>query len=199
MSETVDHMTITNSARDRVSRMMNHTMSRTTRIRLVVCVLLLWCGWRATVVLLHDHLIINVTESMPLGVYRRHPLTALKTGDLVALTPPAPVAALVYGRRYIPRDAELVKHILAAEGDVWCATPGQGFTINNTRAGDVSVNDSQGALLPLWSPSCHRVAPGFVLVGSHAPRSFDSRYFGPVPLTTLTSKVAPLWLWTSMP
>lgn len=175
-------------------------MNQPKRVRFVkwgVCVWLCWC---MTVLLLRDHLLINVTASMPLGVYRRLPLTTpLEHGQLVALYPPAPVAALVYERRYIPRSAQLVKHILALEGDTWCATPEQGFLINQTPAGDVSVHDSQGALLPLWSPACHRVAPGFVLVGSRAERSFDSRYFGPVPITTLTSEVAPLWLWTSMP
>lgn len=30
------------------------------------------------------------------------------------------------------------------------------------------------------------IPPGFVFVGSHAPNGFDSRYFGPVPLSALT-------------
>lgn len=170
------------------------------RVRIVcgVCALLLLL--RLGVELLREHIVINVTESMPLGLYRREPFTQpVHKGQLVYVRVPAHVQTLLYTRRYIPKGAQLVKRVLALPGDHWCATPDQGFWINEQLRGPVAVRDQRGELLPLWSQQCHELAPGFVLVGSDAPRSFDSRYFGPVPVTNLLSEVTPLWLWTSTP
>jgi conjugative transfer signal peptidase TraF len=177
--------------------MQGQPMKRQTRIRLVGVAISVLVVWRSMVGLLQHKILVNVTESMPLGLYWHQPLTQpLHIGQLVYVSVPAHVQRLVYERGYIPQRAQLVKQVFGLPGDSWCVSMKEGFVINGKKVGELQTRDMRGELLPLWSPGCHQVALGHVLIGSSALRSFDSRYFGPVPQTTLLNEVEPLWIST---
>jgi type IV secretory pathway protease TraF len=56
--------------------------------------------------------------------------------------------------------------------------------------------DSDGRQLPRVPDGRYVVQPGEVwLVSTYSPRSWDSRYFGPVPVSAIISVLSPLWIF----
>ena len=67
------------------------------------------------------------------------------------------------------------------------------FTANGEYFGPVARYDSAGRDLAPFR-FCGVVPAASAFVATRAPLSFDSRYFGPVPLSSLTM-VVPLWTY----
>lgn len=65
-----------------------------------------------------------------------------------------------------------------------------GAAVPNTRP---LIRDSRGRQLTPWRFGRFTVAPGTVWVASsYHSRSYDSRYFGPIPTTAIVAHVRPL-------
>ena len=79
--------------------------------------------------LLASRLVMNVTPSLPLGLYWLSRGEAPAPGTLVAFPVPAAVRDLVRERRYLPPGAFLVKPVVATTGDKVCAESGE-LTVN---------------------------------------------------------------------
>src|ERR1700678_1249551 len=141
------------------------------------------------------HLLWNWTASLPLGLYWLSPerRSQVKVGALVAFPVPAPVRALVAERRYLPPGALLVKPVVAASADSVCTDKGT-LTINGAPLGAIRTEDTQGRPLPR-DARCGPLPEGQIFVASHLPTSFDSRTFGPVPLSDIRGTVTPLWTY----
>jgi conjugative transfer signal peptidase TraF len=141
------------------------------------------------------HLLWNWTPSLPLGLYWVSPASSgrAKVGALVAFPVPAHVRALVLERRYLPPGALLVKPVVATAPDRVCTEGGE-LTVNGAPLGAVATEDTQGRPLPS-DPRCGPLSEGEVFVASHFATSFDSRTFGPVPLTDIRGTVTPLWTY----
>jgi conjugative transfer signal peptidase TraF len=141
------------------------------------------------------HLLWNWTPSLPLGLYWLSPggCARVKVGALVAFPVPAHVRALVLERRYLPPGALLVKPVVAMRPDCVCTDSGT-LTVNGTPLGAIATEDTQGRPLP-HDERCGPVPEGDVFVASHFATSFDSRTFGPVPLSNLRGTVTPLWTY----
>lgn len=120
--------------------------------------------------------LFNRTPSLPTGLYMRCGQKP-RRGDVVAFA--LPPAAWQYAHlRGEPTDILLIKHVLAQGGD-FVSTVGGELRVNGIRIGSIASVDSAGRPLPHWSAT--RVLSGDeLLVGSSHPRSFDSRYFGPI-------------------
>jgi conjugative transfer signal peptidase TraF len=132
----------------------------------------------------------NLSPSLPRGLYileRR----ALPVRDaVVSFRPPPNAAALIAARGYLPPGVSLLKTIVALPGEAACID-GRSFAANGRVIGPVASRDSHGRpLVPFWF--CGEVPSGVAFVATSAPLSFDSRYFGPVPLSSLTVAV-PVW------
>ena len=55
-------------------------------------------------------------------------------------------------------------------------------------------NDEGGLPLTGVAACTYTVAPGHVwLISTYSPLSFDSRYLGPVPISSIRGTVKPLW------
>ena len=121
--------------------------------------------------------LFNRTPSLPTGFYLRWGGDWPRRGDVVALA--LPPAAWSYARLRGERtDVLLLKHVLAGAGDFVSTLHGE-LLVNGVRVGSIASVDSAGRPLPHWSVA--RVLAGDeLLVGSSHPRSFDSRYFGPI-------------------
>jgi conjugative transfer signal peptidase TraF len=141
------------------------------------------------------HLLWNWTPSLPLGLYWVSPASSgrAKVGALVAFPVPAHVRALVLERRYLPPGALLVKPVVATAPDRVCTEGGE-LTVNGAPLGAVATEDTQGRPQPS-DPRCGPLSEGEVFVASHFATSFDSRTFGPVPLTDIRGTVTPLWTY----
>lgn len=147
---------------------------------------------------------VNGTPSMPLGLWRVVTDHApLRRGEIVAICPPdtAPVQAGAE-RGYIPPGRcpggyePLLKPIAATSGDV-VAVSTSGVAVNGEVLQDTAqlAQDSAGRPLKPVAAGVYPVAPGEVwLLSGHDPRSFDSRYFGPVPAANVQGIARPVWV-----
>lgn len=134
----------------------------------------------------------NASPSVPIGLYRLTALSRVEAPDLVVVVPPEPLAGFLAERGYLPRGVSLLKRVLAVAGDTVCR---QGTTIVafDHAYGEARERDSQGRALPAWQ-GCRTLAEGEVfLMNWDAADSFDGRYFGPVPVSSVTARALPIW------
>ncbi|HET6523547.1 S26 family signal peptidase [Sphingopyxis sp.] len=135
-------------------------------------------------------LLWNASASVPVGLYRLVAEPRPAPGDLVAIAPPAPVAALLARRGYLPRGVPLLKRVAAAEGALVCRS-GSFVTIDGAFAGRVLTRDRAGRPLPYWI-GCRQLRSGELFLLGSAPGSLDSRYFGALPAAGVVGIAHPL-------
>lgn len=139
---------------------------------------------------------LNITESVPMGVYRVTSTPAGR-GDLVEFCPdPAsPAVQLAIQRAYLPSGpcpgdvSRLLKPVVGLPGDRIEATP-EGVTVNGAlMVGSLAhARDGRGRPMP-QPPQTYVVPSGHVVVLTTNPVSFDSRYFGPIEASRLSGSV----------
>ena len=142
----------------------------------------------------------TLTPSMPIGFYRLVD-EPLAKGTIVTFCPPAWAADFALKRGYLHRGScdggteSLGKYILAVPGDTLVARP-EGLTLNGEAilGSAIYYRDRLGRELMHIPFGQHIVGSDslFLFSGLH-PRSFDSRYFGPVPRSSIISAARPLW------
>lgn len=90
-----------------------------------------------------------------------------------------------------------MKPVVALAGDM-VAVSSAGVTVNGQMLVRSEPLSRDGAGRPLPQAESGPVGVGQVWVLSgHSERSFDSRYFGPIPHAQLTAILRPLWTETS--
>jgi conjugative transfer signal peptidase TraF len=148
---------------------------------------------------------LNLSPSMPLGLYRsHHPAAGEKTfpGALVAVCLPTPLARWGRVRGYLIRGrcgsgtAPVGKPVFAVAGDTVSVGP-DGLSRNRALAPNTSALRLDRAGRPLWQfPSgTYRVTTGQLwVVSTHTPLSWDSRYYGPVPGDDVVAVLRPIWV-----
>jgi conjugative transfer signal peptidase TraF len=138
-------------------------------------------------------LIYNPTASAPRGWYTVRPIHRVRVGDFVIVRLPETIASLADSRGYLPSNVPLLKRVGATAGQWVCATSGV-LRIDGAVVGSVRVTDHAGRRLPLWS-GCRVLRNDELFLLSTNSSSFDSRYFGPLPLSALLGAAIPLWVW----
>jgi conjugative transfer signal peptidase TraF len=147
---------------------------------------------------------ITLTDSAaPAGIYRVVTGVPVVRGALVAACLPAAIARTGLTRGYVregdcPAGAEPVAKVIGAlPGDVvevepsWVAVDGVKFA--DSRA---AARDSAERALDHVAWGVRLVAPGEVwLFGFNDLRSWDARYFGPVPLAGVRGVLQPVLTW----
>lgn len=140
---------------------------------------------------------LNASPSLPVGLYIT---SADRTANLVEFCPAEPYASYAAARGYRSRGncpdgaAPLMKPIVARPGDLVNLSR-DGIAVNGHLLPNTSprASDSLGRPLRAWSFGTYSVAVGTVWVASsYHPRSFDSRYLGPIRTTSIRSHVRPL-------
>ncbi len=180
--------------------MITQPRSRVTGIALVVSLGLVVTGGAISRI---AGLRLNDSVSMPRGLYRVEPLDGpLQRGEVVTVCPPMGMAMLdAIQRDYVPHGdceggfAPLVKPVGAVPGDEVTLTPG-GIDVNGEAIPNTAqlVADSAGRPLHAMPPMTYKVAAGQVwLIANFSEKSFDSRYFGPVPIAAVMSRARPVW------
>jgi conjugative transfer signal peptidase TraF len=143
---------------------------------------------------------VQHTGSLPRGLYRTVTgLPARGTVGMWCLPETTARWALAHGYLHgggCPGHTEPVgKVVLAVAGDtVRVGADGvrlNGRPVPGTR---LMVRDAAGRVVPHAPFGVYPLPPGWVWLWSpYTERSFDSRYFGPVPTGALVSLVRPLW------
>jgi len=160
---------------------------------------------------------INLSESLPVGLYWTRPLSqtgsdsaplpsgdsgaglALEVGMLVSACLPPEVARSALKRGYLPEGscpsgaAPVGKTVAALPGDTVGVTDSGSF-VNGALLPNSTplLRDSRGRSMPLLRGRLVLPAGTAWLYSGHSPRSFDSRYYGPVSLSNLRGQLFPL-------
>lgn len=142
----------------------------------------------------------TLTPSVPRGLYL-YTDDPVETGRLATFCPPEDVATYALERGYLHRGScpggvePLGKYVLATAGDT-VAIAAEGLTVNGRPVPESAVyhQDRMGRELPHVPFGRYVIGPDSLFMFSgHHPRSFDSRYFGPVPESSVISTMRPLW------
>ncbi|KAA3447986.1 peptidase [Mesorhizobium sp. SARCC-RB16n] len=137
-------------------------------------------------------LIWNASASVPIGLYGVEPDHRVDVGDLAVVMAPEALAGFLAERGYLPRSVPLLKHVLALGGQMVCRR-GAVIIAHGKIYGNALERDSRGRPLPAWQ-GCHVLAEGEVfLMNWAAADSFDGRYFGPLPTTSIVGRAVPIW------
>jgi conjugative transfer signal peptidase TraF len=137
-------------------------------------------------------LLFNGSASEPVGLYVRS-LAQPGPGRLVAFHPPP--AARTYVAAHMPQIGRggILKELVAGPGAQLCIE-GQMLVLDGEALGAVIERDSAGRELPHWQ-GCRVLGAGeYAAFSSRIPKSFDSRYFGPVRDSDLIGVFRPLWV-----
>lgn len=122
--------------------------------------------------------LINTTPSVPTGLYVRDYGARVERGAIVAFRQPAAAQAYLHDTLGFPREAPLLKLVVALPGDTACREDA-GVRVGGALRPTMTA-DPRGAALPQWR-ECRALAEGEIFaLGGHGASSFDSRYFGPV-------------------
>jgi conjugative transfer signal peptidase TraF len=162
---------------------------------LAIVAVFLWTGFGV---------VFNYTHSAPFGLYRE------QFDSETAIHEPAPYVFFCPDRRWPSMLGEpnyrdpmrtcpdgfspLIKPVVAWPGDL-VSVSAEGISVNGRLLkNSAPINrDSKGKQLRPFVPGEYRVGPKELwVVSSFSPRSFDSRYFGPIPLKSVHSWLRPL-------
>lgn len=134
----------------------------------------------------------NASASVPIGLYAVQPIGVLAVTDLVVARPPEPLGDWLDERRYLPKDAPLIKRIAALPGQKICRD-GLAVTVDGIVVAEARERDHAGRPLPVWR-GCFVLLLGEVfLLNWDEPASLDGRYFGPFPMNAVIGRAMPLW------
>ncbi len=145
----------------------------------------------------------NVSESYPSGLYQVHKDKFPATGDLALFCLPESETTALAKERFYLKDGfcesgtlPLTKRLVGIPGDlVESSTLGisvnNGPVIKNTQR---RLEDSYGRALPQF-PGGELSNDMYFLVSDHNPKSWDSRYFGPVHGRHIIGAVTPFFIW----
>lgn len=145
---------------------------------------------------------INTTPSMAIGLWRRTDEPIQRGVVVIDCPPPTQTLQLGRDRDYLGRGTcpsgyePLLKPIAAVPGDTIVVRPDGVMVVNGTALPNSRslYHDDAGRALFGYPPGIYPVAPGEVwLISTYSPRSFDSRYLGPVPISSIRGAVTPLW------
>ena len=141
---------------------------------------------------------LNLTPSYPLGLWRIVPLDRAATvGDLVFVCPPRnAVFEQAAARGYLRRGlcpgwvGPLIKIVAAGEGQRVEVSRSVAIDGQPLEHSDVRLIDGEGRALAPWLGGV--VPPGHVYLHSSFAGSYDSRYFGPVPVEGVLGRAEPV-------
>lgn len=162
---------------------------------LAIITIFLWTGFG---------IVFNYTHSAPFGLYRE------QFDSEVTIRSPAPYVFFCPDRRWPSMQGEpnyrdpmrtcpdgfspLIKPVVAWSGDLVAVSPA-GISVNGhlLKNSEPIERDSKGQQLRPFATGEYHVGPKELwVVSSFSPRSFDSRYFGPIPLKSVHSWLRPL-------
>lgn len=141
----------------------------------------------------HDpRFIWNASASLPVGLYAIAPAEAIAVSDIAIVMPPDPLAGFLVERGYLARGVPLLKRVLALSGETVCRRE-RTIIAYEVAYGVARERDRLGRSLPDWQGCRTLRADEAFLMNWDAPDSFDSRYFGPLPASTIVGRAIPLW------
>ena len=134
----------------------------------------------------------NATASVPVGLYGVRPTQHFAVNDIVIAIPPEPWAHILAERRLLPHGIPLIKKIAAVARQTVCRI-GLLVLVDGAVIGNARATDTCGRSLPVWQGCATIQNNHLFLMNTNEPASFDGRYFGPVPTSSIEGRAIPLW------
>ena len=134
----------------------------------------------------------NASNSVPIGLYRLQSAARLTITELVAVQPPEPLATFLDLNGYLPIGVPMLKRVLALPGQTVCREAVV-VVVDGIKIGEARERDGRGRPLPVWQ-GCRVIGEGELFVMNwQSADSLDSRYFGPIPTSSVIGRAVPLW------
>ena len=142
---------------------------------------------------------VNLSESVPVGLYAVHPGAPPRRGMLAVACLPDALGREGVARGYLqsggcPGGAEpVLKPVAAVAGDT-VDVDAAGLAVNGVPAVPPGLaRDSRGRATAAVPPGRYPVPSGAVwLLSAHSPHSWDGRYWGPLPADAVRGEAWPL-------
>lgn len=146
---------------------------------------------------------INITDSIPVGLYRMTTIKNLKNSFVIFC--PDNRLAFKQGmeRSYIDPGfciggyGFLMKKVVAVSGDQVSVTS-DGVFVNHKRLpySTPKLRDGANCLLPQWQVLNYRLkADELMTMTSQNEWSFDGRYYGPIRIGQVKGVITPIWIF----
>lgn len=123
---------------------------------------------------------INITPSMPKGIYFIYPVFQIKKGDIVL------ISVVPLAKKYVPIRTKYMMKVVAGTNKDEIYTQNDELFINGMSWGKIYSFDGKGEKLP---KADLKVKEDEVLLLVKTDRSFDGRYFGATKKKDIKRKV----------
>ena len=149
---------------------------------------------------------VNLTDSIPLGLYRTTNIKSLKNSFVIFCPDDRPAFRQGINRGYIDSGlcpdgyGYLMKKVVATKGDRVSVTP-EGIFVNQALIpfSKPQSQDGMSRLLPRWQALNYQLKEDeLITMTSQSAWSFDSRYYGPVHLRQIKGVITPVWVKTTV-
>ena len=153
--------------------------------------------WFNTSFILFGHrLIVNRTHSLPVGLYYWSDVPIKKGSSYSSQINSTPLQQLGIKRGDEARKLPLLKRVVALAGDV-VSVSSSGVSINGQLLPNSAplFHDEAGRPLTMAQLDHFRLRPDQAFLMGVTPTSWDSRYFGPVPLSRCSGSFVPVLTW----
>jgi conjugative transfer signal peptidase TraF len=148
-------------------------------------------------ILFGHRLVVNRTHSLPVGLYYWTDVP-IKKGSIVLFKPDrsTPLQQLGIERGYEARELPLLKRVVALVGDV-VSVSSSGVSINGELLpNSVPLFDDEAGRPLQMAPLDHsKLGPDQAFLMGITTTSWDSRYFGAVPLSRCSGSFVPVLTW----
>lgn len=137
----------------------------------------------------------NETSSLPTGFYVKVPSKNYQRGDYIVYEPTEEVKKIIVKNGWGVAKYDFLKKVGAVAGDTYSISSSNlTFEINGEYVGKVFETDNKGKELPKLRGK-FKVEEGYVLPIATSARSFDGRYSGTIPESSIKAKVIPICTW----
>lgn len=160
----------------------------------LMCIVLGFCFYESG-------LMINITGSMPRGIYFRE-TGKIQRGDLVTFCLNSKNQQFGLARGYLIHGMRcqfsepLIKKVIAVPGDDISLSATSIIVNNQTLPYSTLPNDSHGRPLNAYPTGNYLNTKGYWVMGTESKRSWDSRYFGPIPPEAILWKLKPVFVFS---
>ena len=136
---------------------------------------------------------LNVSGSLPPGLYMRVPRENICDGDYIIYEPPPEVKAIIVRNGWGDGKHDFLKKVGATSGEKYSVNPETlNFEIEGKYIGKVFEKDNVGNELPKMRGN-FEVPKDCVLPIATSERSFDGRYSGVISNEKIKAKVMPIF------
>lgn len=145
---------------------------------------------------------VNLTESIPIGLYRITSPHAVKNAYVIFCPDNRESFKLGINRGYIDHGlycggyGYLMKKVVAVSGDILSVTP-DGVFVNQMRIrySKPKLKDGMRRILPQWQVSNYRLKDNELMTMTNQSEwSFDGRYYGLVHTGQIKGIITPIWV-----